>query len=197
MQSSSETIEKAIDYFSSLPSIGRKTAARLVYHLIKQPTDFLQNFSVSVMDLSTRVMLCSTCFSYSDNEECAICSSNKRNKRIICVVEDPKVINYIERTNEFKGVYHVLHGLLNPLEGITPNELKMRELFARAAYAEELILAISSSVEGEVTMQYIAKMLKDLNIKITRLASGLPMGTSLEHSDEATLSRAFENRIAV
>jgi recombination protein RecR len=197
MLNTSDTIEKAIEYFSSLPSIGRKTAHRLVYHILKQHPDYTTGFADAIRQLSNSVGICSVCFTYTDTDPCPICSSEKRDRSIICVVEDPKVIASVEKTNEFKGLYHVLHGLLNPLDGITPDDIRVRELIARVDGVKEIILTISPSIEGETTMQYIAKMLKSFDIKVTRLASGLPIGSSLEYSDEATLCRALENRINV
>ena len=196
-RNTSETIEKAIEYFSSLPSIGRKTAHRLVYHILKQPADYTVSFADALKDLSNSVGMCQVCFTYTDTEICPICSSEKRDRSIICVVEEPKVIETIEKTNEFKGTYHVLHGLLNPLDGITPNDIHIRELLSRVDGVQEFILALSPSIEGEATMQYIAKILSSFDIKVSRLASGLPIGSSLEYSDQATLCRAIENRTLV
>jgi recombination protein RecR len=150
-----------------------------------------------VAGLAKNIGMCSTCFTYTDTDPCPICSSHKRDRSIICVVEEPKIISAIESTNEFKGLYHVLHGLLNPLDGISPDDIRIRELIARIDGVNEIILALSPSVEGETTMQYIAKMMKPFDIKISRLASGLPIGSSLEYSDEATLTRAFENRTSL
>ncbi len=197
MQNTSESIEKAIEYFSSLPSIGRKTAHRLVYHILKQNSEYTSGFAQAVDALSKNIGMCSTCLTYTDSDPCPICSSQKRDRSVICVVEEPKVIATIEKTNEFKGLYHVLHGLLNPLEGITPDDIKIKELIARVGGINEIILAISPSIEGEATMQYIAKMMKPFEIKVSKLASGLPIGSSLEYSDEATLCRALENRISI
>lgn len=194
---SSSSIEKAVEYFSSLPSIGRKTAQRLVFHILKKDYEYIADFAESILALSKNVKLCNVCFNFTDEAPCPICQSEKRKKNLICVVEEPKVINAIERTNEFNGKYHVLHGLLNPLDGIGPDDIKIRELAARLQGVDEIILALNPSVEGEITMQYIAKLFANLDIKVTRLASGLPIGSSLEFSDEATLCRAIENRISI
>jgi recombination protein RecR len=137
------------------------------------------------------------CFSFTDVDPCPICTSTRRDPKIICVVEEPKVIVALERTNEFNGKYHVLHGLLNPLDGVGPDDLRIRELVSRLSGVDEVILALNPSVEGEITMQYIAKMFENLPVKVTRLASGVPIGSSLEFSDEATLCRALENRVKV
>ena len=148
-------------------------------------------------NLKSNVKLCKSCYNYSDDDICPICASNARNSKIICVVEEPKDVFAIEKTNEFRGVYHVLHGLINPIGGVNASDLKIKELIERVPSAEEVILALSPSVEGEVTSQYIAKLIKPLNIRVTRIASGLPVGSSLEWTDEATLSRALEGRIAL
>lgn len=197
MKYTSEAIEKVVEAFSSLPTIGRKTAQRLTYHLLKQDELFLNNFSEALLELKTNVNFCNSCFNYTEDEICSICASNKRDKKIICVVQEPNDLFAVEKTNEFFGQYHVLHGLLNPLEGISPEDLKIKELIARLSQIEEVILALSPTVEGEVTSQYLSQLIKPLNIKISKIASGIPMGSSLEFSDEATLSRAIESRIQV
>jgi recombination protein RecR len=190
----SDSIEKVVEMFSSLPTIGRKTAQRLAFYILKQPEEFADKFASSVVELKNNVKFCSTCFNYTEEDPCPICSSYKRDRNLICVVEEPSDVMAVEKTNEYFGLYHVLHGVLNPLEGITPNELKIKELVSRAAEASEIILALNPSVEGEVTTQYIAKILRPLEIRISRIASGVPMGSALEFSDEATLSRALEGR---
>ncbi|HOK14200.1 MAG TPA: recombination mediator RecR [Candidatus Kapabacteria bacterium] len=197
MISTSQTIEKAIATFAKLPSIGRKSAQRLVYFLLRQNPDYIEEFIVALSNLKSNVKLCKSCYNYSDDDICPICASNARNSKIICVVEEPKDVFAIEKTNEFRGVYHVLHGLINPIGGVNASDLKIKELIERVPSAEEVILALSPSVEGEVTSQYIAKLIKPLNIRVTRIASGLPVGSSLEWTDEATLSRALEGRIAL
>lgn len=194
MISTSQTIEKAIATFAKLPSIGRKSAQRLVYFLLRQNQEYIDEFITALGNLKSNIKLCKSCYNYSDDDICPICASNSRNSKIICVVEEPKDLFAIEKTNEFRGVYHVLHGLINPIGGINATDLKIKELIERASSAEEVILALSPSVEGEVTSQYIAKLIKPLNIKVTRIASGLPVGSSLEWTDEATLSRALEGR---
>lgn len=197
MQYTSDSIEKAVEAFSSLPSIGRKTAQRLTYFLLRQDVQFIDKFSNALLNLKDKVKNCPVCFNYTETEPCSICSSSKRDKTTICVVEEPNDVLAVEKTNEFFGLYHVLHGVLNPLDGITPNELKIRELMSRLANVKEVILALNPSVEGEITTQYLAKMIKPLDIKVSRLASGIPIGSSLEFSDEATLSRALEGRVTL
>lgn len=193
----SESIEKIVTVLSSLPTIGRKTAQRLTFFLLRQPEEFINNFSESLLSLKKNVRYCSSCFNYTETDPCPICSSHKRNQTIICVVEEPNDVMAIEKTGEFSGLYHVLHGILNPLEGITQNHIKVKELLERLEVVEEVILALNPSVEGEVTTQYIAKLLKPLQIKVTRIARGLPIGSDLEFADDATISRALEGRSLV
>ena len=197
MQHTSESIETVVELFSSLPSIGRKTAQRLTYYLLKQPSETVDKFSSALQTMKKNVRFCSTCFNFTEINPCPICSSPKRSKKIICVVEEPSDVLAIEKTNDFSGKYHVLHGAMNPLEGIGPNDLKIRELVVRISdEVEEVILALDPNVEGEVTTQYISKLLKPLGVKVTRIARGVPIGSDLEFADEATLSRAIEGRIS-
>ncbi|MBI3257938.1 MAG: recombination protein RecR [Ignavibacteriae bacterium] len=198
MQHTSESIETVVELFSSLPSIGRKTAQRLTYYLLKQPTETVDKFSSALQTMKKNVRFCSTCFNFTEINPCPICSSSKRSKKIICVVEEPSDVLAIEKTNDFSGKYHVLHGAMNPLEGIGPNDLKIRELVTRITDdVEEVILALDPNVEGEVTTQYISKLLKPLGVRVTRIARGVPIGSDLEFADEATLSRAIEGRISL
>lgn len=193
----SRSIEKVAELFASLPSIGRKTAQRLTFHLLRQSDEFVETFSQSLLELKTNVKFCSTCFNYTETDPCSICSSHKRDRTMLCVVEEPNDVVVIEKTHDFFGLYHVLHGVMNPLDGITQDDIKIRELIGRVDGVQEVILALNPTVEGELTTHYIAKMLKALDIKVTRIASGVPMGSALEFTDEATISRAFVSRIAV
>lgn len=193
----SESIERIVDLFSTLPTIGRKTAQRLTFHLLRQSSEFVDSFAYALVELKKNVKYCSSCFNYTETDPCPICSSQKRNKTIICVVEEPNDVFAIEKTSEFHGLYHVLHGVLNPLEGITQNDIKIRELLQRLEEVDEVILALNPSVEGEVTTQFIAKLLKPLEIKTTRIARGIPIGSDLEFADEATICRAIEGRSVV
>lgn len=193
----SDSIEKLVDVLSSLPSIGRKTAQRLTFYILRQPSEYIDKFVDSLNDLRNNVKYCSQCFNYTDVDPCPICSSKKRDDSTICVVEEPNDVFAIEKTNEYFGTYHVLHGIINPLEGVTQNDIKIKELVERMDGVSEVILALNPTVEGEVTTQYIAKLLKPLNIKITRIARGVPVGSELEFTDEATLSRAILGRIDV
>lgn len=194
---SSETIERVVELFSSLPSIGRKTAQRLTYYMLRQNEEFIEKFSSSLLDLKKNIIYCSICFNYTEVNPCPICSSEKRDKTTICVVEEPNDVVAIEKTNEFFGIYHVLHGVMNPLDGISQDDIKIIELIKRIENIQEVILALNPSVEGEVTTQYISRLLKPFNITVSRIASGVPIGSSIEFSDEATLTRAIEGRIAV
>lgn len=197
MQYTSKSIEKLVEILSSLPTIGRKTAQRLTFHLLRQPSEFIDKFSEALLDLKKNVHFCSICYNYTDNDPCPICSSDKRDTSIICVVEEPNDVFAIEKIKEFKGLYHVLHGTLNPLEGVRLEDLKVKELLERLSNVKEVILALNPSVEGEVTTQYIAKLLKPLGIKTTRIARGLPIGSDLEFADDATISRAIEGRVEI
>lgn len=194
----SASIEKIVDLFSSLPTIGRKTAQRLAFFLLKQDKSFIEQFSKSITELKNNVKFCSVCFNYTEQDPCPICSSNKRDNSIICVVEEPNDVLAIEKTNEYHGYYHVLHGSLNPLEGVTPNDLKILELIQRLNInVVEVILALNPSLEGEVTTQYLTNTIKPLGKKITRIARGIPVGSDLEFADEATLTRAIQGRVEV
>jgi recombination protein RecR len=195
----SEAIESAIESLSSLPTIGRKTAQRLALHLLRQPKEDVQKLAHALLDMKEKIRYCSECCNLTESDPCNICTSHKRNRSLICVVEEPSDLFAIERTNEYFGLYHVLHGALNPLEGIGPNELKIKELLQRLSSDEvqEIILATNPNVEGEVTTQYLIKLLKPLHVKVSRLARGIPMGSDLEFADEATVSRALQGRVEV
>jgi recombination protein RecR len=193
----SDAIEKLVEVLATLPSIGRKTAQRLTLHILRQSDEFVNSFADALKDLKQKVKYCSECFNYTESDPCPICSSGRRDTSVICVVEEPSDVIAIEKTEEFYGMYHVLHGAISPLDGISPNDLKIRELIERCANVSEVILALNPSVEGEVTTQYIAKHLKSLDIKVTRIARGIPVGSSLEFTDEATLSRALLGRVEV
>jgi recombination protein RecR len=193
----SDSIEKMVTILSSLPTIGKKTAQRLTYHLIKTDDNYIEAFSQALLDIKKKVKLCSQCFNYTEIDPCPICSSEKRKKGIVCVVEDPTDVIAIEKTNEFFGTYHVLHGVISPLDGVSPEDLKIKELVARVNNLEEVILALNPSIEGEATSQYIAKLLHPFGIKVTRIATGVPIGSSLEFTDELTISKALNSRIEI
>lgn len=197
MNYSSDSIEKAIEIFSSFPSIGKKTAQRLTYFLLRQHDDFAEKMAKVIIDLKQNVKFCSTCLNYTEIDPCPICSSTKRDRTVICVVEEPNDVVSIEKTNDYFGLYHVLHGVMNPLDGISQDDIKVVELISRLKNVDEVIFALNPSVEGELTTHYIAKMIRPFGIKISRIASGVPMGSSLEFSDDATIARAIEGRIAI
>lgn len=192
---SSPTIEKLVNILSSLPTIGKKTAQRLTYHLIKENPEFIQQFADTLVELHKNVKLCSVCFNYTETDPCPICASEKRKRNLLCVVEDPSDVIAIEKTNDYFGIYHVLHGVIDPLEGTGPEDLKIKELLSRLDGIEEVILALNPSIEGEATTLYLARLLKPFGVKISRIASGVPMGTTLEFTDEITIARALNGRI--
>jgi recombination protein RecR len=198
MINTSDTIEQIVQEFSKLPSIGRKTAHRIAMYLAKCPKKDVINFSEALVNLTQKIKLCSVCCNITETDPCPICTSDKRNKKIICVVEEPTDLYAIEKTNEFKGMYHVLHGIISPLDGIGPEDVKIKEFITRLRNDfEEVILALNPSVEGEYTITYLSRLVKPLNIKISRIARGIPVGTDLEFADEITLTKAMEGRITL
>ncbi len=187
-----------VELFATLPGIGRRTAQRLTFFLLRQPTEFVESFAETLRQLKQQVRYCSQCFTFTESDPCPICASERRDRSVICVVEDPTDVLAIERTGEYRGLYHVLHGVLNPLSGVGPEELRIRELVGRIGpEVREVIVALSSTVEGDVTAQYVARLLKPFGIRVTRIAQGVPLGSSLEFMDEATLSRALSGRYPV
>ena len=195
MLSSSENIEKLISELNNLPGVGRKSAGRLAYHIANIPKERIDSLIMAIKNVSENVKRCKTCFTLSDGDICNICSNENRNKKQIMVVENERDLLAYENVGEYKGVYHVLGGALSPLTGIGPNELKIKELMMRLKDdIEEVIIATNSSVEGETTATYLAKLIKPLNIKVTRIASGVPVGGDIENIDEATLLTAFKGR---
>lgn len=192
----SETLEKVSEELSKLPSIGRKTAVRIAMYLAKAPAEEVQNLSDALLQLKEKIKLCSICCNITEEDPCSICGSPKRSESTICIVEEPGDVFAIEKTNEFRGKYHVLHGIISPLDGIGPEDIKVKELLMRlGGDIEEVILALNPSVEGEYTITYLSKLIKPLNIKISRIARGIPVGTDLEYADEITLAKALEGRI--
>ncbi len=198
-----KAIEKLIESFEQLPGIGPKTAARLTFYLLHTPQGFLDNFGEAVSNLKKNTKECSICHNISETDPCPICADPHRDKRIICVVEQPLDILSIEKTHQYQGVYHVLHGVINPLQNISPEEIKIGELIKRVrdnGDISEVILATGSGMEGEATAMYIKKRLEEENEKrptkfrITRMGQGLPVGADLEYADEMTLQRALEGR---
>jgi recombination protein RecR len=178
-----------------LPGVGPKSAVRLAYHVLKMDKSQAAALAQAIVEAKERVSYCSVCFDLTDTDPCQLCRSEERDRSVVCVVEDPKDVTAMERTREFKGLYHVLHGSLSPLEGVGPDDLKVKELLARVNQGlREIIMATNPNVEGEATAMYLAKLLKPLGVKVTRIAHGLPMGGDLEYADEVTLSKALENR---
>ena len=192
-------IEKLIEEFAKLPSIGQKTAQRLTLHILNLPEEEVKEFATALVKARGTIKYCSVCGNFTDKDPCAICGNPNRDKNVICVVEQPQDVVAMERMRDFKGVYHVLHGALSPLEGIGPENLRIKELLNRLYGDEvkEVIMATNPNVEGEATAMYIAKLLKPVGIKVTRIAHGLPVGGDLEYADEVTLARAMENRIVI
>ncbi len=192
----SPSIEKLIESFEKLPSIGHKTAVRLAFHMLDLNDEDTNEFINSIVNAKANLKYCSTCYNISDTDPCPICSSPKRDNSIICVVEDVRDIMAMERTHEFKGVYHVLHGTISPMNGIGPEDIKIKELLNRISQTDikEIIIATNPRVEGEATAIYLSKIIKPLGIKVTRIAHGIPVGGDLEYTDEITLSKALEGR---
>jgi len=191
-----EPVARLVEALQKLPGIGPKTAQRLTFFLLKRPAEEVGELADSLIQLKARILHCSSCFNVTEEDPCRICRDPARDSGALCIVEEPNDLLALERTGEFKGRYHVLLGALSPLDGIGPDDLKVRELLARldASKVEEVILATNPSVEGEATAIYLAKLLKPLGIRTTRIARGLPVGGDLEYADEVTLSKALEGR---
>ncbi len=189
-------VQLLIDELGRLPGVGPKSAQRIAFHLLKIPIDDVARLATAITDAKARVRFCSQCFNFADSELCPICLDDRRDSSVLCVVEESRDIVSIEKTGEFKGRYHVLLGAMSPLDGIGPEQLKMKELFARIEpeSIEEVILCTNPNTEGEVTAMYIARMMKPFGVRVTRIASGLPVGGDLEYADELTLGRALEGR---
>lgn len=189
-----EPIGRLINEFSKLPGVGKKTAQRYAYKIIGMSEAEVKNFVTSITDCKKKVKYCKVCGNFTEDEVCAICKT--RDNSTICVVKEPKDVIAMEKLREYKGVYHVLHGVISPMDGIGPNDIRIKELLARVSDGEvtEVIMATNPDVEGEATAMYIAKILKPLGVKVTRLAHGIPIGSELEYTDEVTLSRALSER---
>ncbi len=215
MSFTSPSVEALVEQLMRLPTIGRKTAQRLAAYILKMPREEVAALAQALMAVKERVRQCAICFNVTDEEVCAICRSPRRDHTMICVVEEPSDVLALERTGEYRGVYHVLGGVISPLDGIGPDDLRIRELVARVAptngdpqraalypeghipHVQEVILALNPNVEGDTTAYYLAQLLKPLGVRVTRIARGLPIGGDLEYADEATLSRALEGRLAL
>lgn len=189
-------IAELTDFFQRFPGIGPKSAQRLAFHLLKMPLSDVEKFAEKMINAKKTVKCCSTCFNMSASDPCEICSDDNRDKSVICVVAETKDLIAVEKTREFKGQYHVLQGVISPIDGIGAADIRVKELLTRIAEKDikEVILALNPSVEGEATTLYIAKLLKNFGIKISRIALGIPVGSDLEYADEITLARALEGR---
>lgn len=192
----STSIAQLIEQFTKLPGIGRKTAQRLAFYVINMPNQDVKNLAEAIVKAKRNVKYCSICVNLTDQEVCNICSDKKRDPQMICVVEDPRDVVAMEKTKEFRGYYHVLHGAISPLEGIGPEDIKIRELLLRLSNdnVKEVVIATNPNIEGEATAMYISKLLKPMGIKVTRIAHGIPVGGDLEYADEITLAKALEGR---
>ena len=189
-------LTELINQFSRLPGIGKKTAQRLAYSILEQPPERARQFADALVNAREKIHFCTTCQSLTDLDICQICSDERRDKSVICVVEDPPDVMAFERTREYMGVYHVLHGVISPLDNIGPDKLRIKELMSRLSdgAVKEIIMATNPTVEGEATASYISRLVKPMGIKVTRLAYGIPVGGDLEYADEYTLARALEGR---
>ncbi|MBS6599999.1 MAG: recombination mediator RecR [Clostridium sp.] len=188
-------IEKLIEEFAKLPGIGQKTAQRLALHVLNLPEDEVKEFADALVKARGTIKYCSVCGNFTDQDPCAICSNPNRDKSVICVLEQPKDVMTMEKVKEYNGLYHILHGNLSPMQGRGPQDIRIRELVARMKEdVKEVIIATNPNIEGEATAMYIAKILKPLDVKVTRIAAGVPVGGDLEYADEVTLSKALEGR---
>ncbi|GAB4540611.1 MAG: recombination mediator RecR [Anaerolineae bacterium] len=200
MQLLVEPVARLIDEFSRLPGIGPKTASRLVFYLLRAPEEQAQSLADALRELRERITFCSVCFNITESDPCVVCTDEGRDRSVICVVEEPLDVIAIERTRDYHGLYHVLHGTIAPVEGIGPDELRIAELLSRLKLSppvREVIIATNPNMEGEATAMYIARQLEGSDVRVTRLARGLPVGGDLEYADEVTLSRALAGRQSI
>ena len=190
-------LEKLIEQFQKIPSIGRKTAQRMAFHVLDLTDEQAQEFADAIIDAHTKIHHCSLCHNLTENELCPICESANRDHTTVCVVEEPRDVLAMERMREFSGVYHVLHGVISPMNGIGPEQLTIKSLVERAAEGQitEVIMATNPTIEGDTTAMYISKLIKPTGVKVTRIASGVPVGGDLEYIDEVTLLRALDGRV--
>ena len=197
MQSFPNALERLVEQFNRLPGVGKKSAQRLAFYVLSLPDEEAEAFADAILDAKKRVHRCRVCQNLTDAEVCSVCTNDKRDHSVICVVADPKDVAAMERSHEYDGLYHVLHGVLSPINHITPDDICIRELLARLSddTVREVIMATNPDTEGEATAMYISRLLKPLGVKVTRLAYGIPVGSTLEYADDATLSRALEGRL--
>jgi recombination protein RecR len=191
-----EPLTRLVEQLQKLPGIGAKSAQRLAFHVLKTPREDADRLCDAIRDVKEQVTYCSTCNNITDVDPCVFCTSATRDQRIICVVEEPQNVSVVEKTREFRGVYHVLMGAMSPLQGVGPDDLKIKGLLTRVGTGtvEEVILATNPTVEGEATALYLARLLKPLGVRVTRIAMGIPVGSDLEYADEVTMTRAMEGR---
>ncbi len=187
-------ISNLIDEFAKLPGIGRKTAQRLAFHVLNMREDQVVKFSNAIVDAKRKTHFCSKCFNITDKDPCMYCTDPKRDNTVICVVESSKDLLAIEKTREYRGLYHVLHGAISPMDGIGPDDIRIKELIERLSDIKEVIVATNTTIEGEATAMYISRIIKPLNIEVSRIAHGIPIGGDLEYADEVTLSKSLEGR---
>jgi recombination protein RecR len=197
MQLTSETLERAVEAFAKLPGIGRKSAQRVAMYLLKQPRESIESLANAIIALKTNIKLCSQCFNITDHDPCVICQNEKRDTSQLCVVEETKDVYALEKTDQYRGLYHVLGGVISPLDRVGPGDLKIRELIERIGTDDrikEVIIALNPDAEGEATTFYLQKLLMPFDIQISRIAQGIPMGTDLEYIDDSTLAKALSGR---
>ena len=196
MNSTSPSLKRLIEQFEKLPGIGKKTAQRLALNILEQPPERAEKFAEALINARRKIRFCSVCQGLTDQEVCSVCSDTNRDKSVICVVAEPKDVIAFEKIREFNGTYHVLHGVISPMDNISPNDLRIKELMTRLSdgSVKEIIMATNPTVEGEATASYISRLVKPMGIKVTRLAYGVPVGSDLEYADEFTLARALQGR---
>jgi len=197
VQSIPESLQKLIEEFTRFPGVGRKTAQRLAFHVLKNTREEAESLANAIRAVKEKISHCSQCHNITERDPCEICADPKRDRSVLCVVEDAMDVIAIEKTSEYRGLYHVLGGLLSPLDGVGPDDLNIQGIEDRLEDVKEVILATNPSVEGETTAHYLTKLLKSKNVNVSRLARGIPMGSDVEYIDEATLARALEGRVTV
>ena len=192
-----DSLQRLVAQLSKLPGIGRKSAQRLAYFLLAQPKEEAEALAQAILQARQSVRRCSVCGNYTDEERCVICRDERRDRRLLCVVRDPRDVAAMERTRDYNGLYHVLHGVISPMEGVGPEDIAIKELLGRLDGVEEVILATNPDIEGEATAAYIARLLKPFGLRVSRIAHGMPVGSDLEYTDEITLSRAMRGRTSL
>lgn len=199
MDSTPVALKRLMECFAALPGIGRKTAQRLAFHVLDMPEEQAKGFAQAILEAKEKIHSCKVCQNFTDKEICDICASPERDGSVICVVEDPKDVMAFERLREYRGLYHVLHGLISPLDGIGPESIRIKELLVRLQEEDvrEIIMATNPTIEGEATAMYLSKLLKPMGYRVTRLAFGIPVGGELEYADNVTLNKALENRTEI